>query len=200
MKTLAITIFTVASIVFGIGNSAQAATTNNNNNAGIVLTDISKINKIEVYGNVKLYVSSGPVDQVKVYNRYYAESALVQSQKGVLRISSYKAEKLEVWVTVKDLNSITAYDNADVSSFGNLSAIELDVKLYNNASATLNLDAYNAHVTMNDKTKANLSGTISEYSLTRSVASSVNRTNLVVEHSTEVLNGEKVKASEYAVL
>ncbi|MDN5285920.1 MAG: hypothetical protein JWR38_2194 [Mucilaginibacter sp.] len=200
MKTLAITIFTVASIVFGIGNSAQATTTNNNNNAGIVLTDISRINKIEVYGNVKLYVSSGPVDQVKVYNRYYAESALVQSQKGVLRISSYKAEKLEVWVTVKDLNSITAYDNADVRSFGNLSAIELDVKLYNNASATLNLDAYNARVTMNDKTRANLSGTISEYNLTRSLASRVNRTDLVVEHSTEVLNGEKVKASEYAVL
>lgn len=200
MKTLAITIFTVASIVFGIGNSAQAATTNNNNNAGIVLTDISKINKIEVYGNVKLYVSNGPADQVKVYNRYYAESALVQSQKGVLRISSYKTEKLEVWVTVKELAAITAYDNAEVKSFGNLSAIELDVKLYNNASATLNLDTYNARITMNDKTRANLSGTVNEYSLTRSVASSVNKTNLVVEHSTEVLNSEKAKVSEYAVL
>jgi hypothetical protein len=199
MKTLAITIFTVASIVFGIGNQTQAAV-NNNNNKGIVLTDITRINKIEIYGNVKLYVSNGPADQVKVYNQYYSESALVQSQNGVLRISSYKAEKLEVWVTAKELNAITAYDNAEISSFGNLSTIQLDVKLYNNASANLKLDAYSARVTMNDKTRANLSGTVNEYSINRSVASSVNRTDLVADHSTEILNGVKAKISEYAFL
>ena len=199
MKTLAITIFTVASIVFGIGNQTQAAV-NNNNNKGVVLTDITRINKIEIYGNVKLYVSNGPADQVKVYNQYYSESALVQSQNGVLRISSYKAEKLEVWVTAKELNAITAYDNAEISSFGNLSTIQLDVKLYNNASANLKLDAYSARVTMNDKTRANLSGTVNEYSINRSVASSVNRTDLVADHSTEVLNGVKAKISEYAFL
>jgi hypothetical protein len=199
MKTQAIAIFTVLVIVFGIGNSTQAAV-NTNNNAGIVLTDISRINKIEVYGNVKLYVSTGPADQVKVYNRYYAESALVQSQKGVLRISSYKAEKLEVWVTVKELSAITAYDNADVHSFGNLSAIELDVKLYNNASANLKLDTYSANITMNDKTRANLSGTVSEYNVNRSQASSVNRTNLIAGHTIEVLNSAKAKTDEYAVL
>jgi len=199
MKTLAITIFTVATIVFGIGNQTQAAV-NTNNNKGIVLTDITRINKIEVYGNVKLYVSNGPADQVKVYNQYYAESALVQSQNGVLRISSYKGEKLEVWVTAKELNAITAYDNAEISSFGNISTIQLDVKLYNNASANLKLDAYSARVTMNDKTRANLSGTVNEYSVNRSVASSVNRTDLVADHSTEVLNGGKAKISEYAFL
>jgi phage gp45-like len=199
MKTNLIAIFTVIVTVLGIANSTQAAV-NNNNNAGVVLTDISKINKIEVYGNVKVYVSNGDADQVKVYNRYYSESALVQSRNGVLRISSYKAEKLEVWVTAKELNAITAYDNAEVKSFGNLSAIELDVKLYNNASADLKLDAFSAAVTMNDKTRANLSGNVSEYSLNRSVASSVNRTHLVADHSTEITNGIKAKASEYAFL
>src|ERR1700754_877407 len=159
MKTQAIAIFTVLVMVFGLGNTTQAAV-NYNNNKGIVLTDISHINKIEIYGNVKLYVSNGPADQVKVYNSYYSESALVQSQKGVLRISSYKAEQLEVWVTAKDLSAITAYDNAEIKSFGNISAIELEVKLYNKATANLALEAYRARVTMNDKTCANLSGTV----------------------------------------
>ncbi|SDP79015.1 Putative auto-transporter adhesin, head GIN domain [Mucilaginibacter sp. OK268] len=200
MKTLAITLFTVAAIVFGIGNQAQA-TVNTNNNKGIVLTDITRIDKIEVYGNVQVYVSNGPADEVKVYNRYYAESALVQAKNGVLRISSYnKAEKLVVWVTAKELSGITAYDNANISSFGNLSAIELDVKLYNNASATLKLDAYSARVTMNDKACANLSGTVNEYCLNRSYGSSVNGSNLIAEHTSEVLNGVKVKADEYAGL
>ena len=200
MKTLAITLFTVAAIVFGIGNQAQA-TVNTNNSKGIVLTDITRIDKIEVYGNVQVYVSNGTADEVKVYNRYYAENALVQSRNGVLRISSYnKAEKLVVWVTAKQLSGITAYDNANISSFGNFSAIELDVKLYNNASANLKLDVYSARVTMNDKACANLSGTVNEYNLNRSYGSSVNGSNLVAEHTTEVLNGAKVKADEYAGL
>ena len=197
MKTNLIAIFTVIVTVLGITNSTYAAVDNNNNKA-VVLTDISNINKIEVYGNVQVYVSTGTADQAKVYNQYYAESALVQSQKGVLRISSYKTEKLVVWVTAKQLSAITAYDNAEVKSFGNLSAIELDVKLYNNASADLKLDTYSASVTMNDHAKANLSGNVSEYSQVRNIASSVNRTYLVTENATDKLTGAPAKVAEYA--
>jgi hypothetical protein len=198
MKTNLIAIFTVIVTVLGITNSTYAAV--DNNNKGVVLTDISNINKIEVYGNVQVYVTTGAADQVKVYNQYYTESALVQSQKGVLRISSYKTEKLVVWVTAKELTSITAYDNADIKSFGNLSAIELDVKLYNNASADLKLDAYSTRVTMNDRSKANLSGNVTEYSLVHNIASSVNRTYLVTETATDKLTGAPAKAAEYAGL
>lgn len=196
MKTNFIAIFTVIVSVLGITNSTYA--TVDNNTKAIVLTDISNINKIEVYGNVQVYVSTGAADQVKVYNQYYAESALVQSQKGVLRISSYKTEKLVVWVTAQQLSAITAYDNAEVKSFGNLSAIELDVKLYNNASADLKLDAYSARVTMNDRSKADLSGNVQEYSLVHNISSSVNRTYLVTTNATEKLTGEKAKLGEYA--
>ncbi|WP_184550439.1 GIN domain-containing protein [Mucilaginibacter sp. FT3.2] len=199
MKTNFIAIFTVIVTVLGIANSTYAAVDNNNAKA-IVLTDISNINKIEVFGNVQVYVSTGTADQVKVYNKYYAESALVQSQKGVLRISSYKTEKLVVWVTAKQLSAITAYDNAEVKSFGNLSAIELNVKLYNNASADLKLDTYSASVTMNDHAKANLSGNVTEYSLVHNMASSVNRTYLVADTTTEKVTGVNVKAAEYAGL
>lgn len=199
MKTNLIAIFTVIITVLGITNSTYAAV-NNNNAKAIVLTDISNINKIEVFGNVEVYVSTGAEDQVKVYNKYYAESALIQSQKGVLRISSYKTEKLVVWVTAKQLSAITAYDNAAVKSFGKLSAIELDVKLYNNASADLKLDAYTARVTMNDHAKANLSGSVTEYNLVHNMASCVNCTYLVADSSTEKVTGQTVKAAEYAGL
>ena len=78
MKTTLTAIATVLFMVLGFANIASANTAKTD--AGIILTDISKINKIEVYGNVELYISSGPADQVKVYNRYYSENALVQSQ------------------------------------------------------------------------------------------------------------------------
>jgi len=199
MKTTLTAIATVLFMVLGFANIASANTTKND--AGIVLTDISKINKIEVYGNVELYISSGPADQVKVYNRYYSENALVQSQKGVLRISSYKAEKLVVWVTANQLSAINAYDNAEIKSFGNLSGIELDVKLNNNASASLDLDTYSASITLSGNAKAELKGNTNEYSLTRNATSNVNSNGLAYAHATETLNKEtKPRVNDFATL
>ena len=161
MKKQIITIATIFTLAIGTVSAGFAATTSNDE-ANTVLTNVSRINKIEVRGNVELYVSDGNADQVKVYNKYYSESALVQSQNGVLRISSYKAEKLVVWVTASDLRAISAYDNADVKSFGSLSKIDLDVNLYNNATAQLKLDSYHTSLTVNDNAKATVSGTVNE--------------------------------------
>src|SRR5262249_38719719 len=118
MKTKILSIVAIAAIALGIGNTAFAAqkdsAAKNNAEISTVLANVTKINKIEVRGNVELYVSDGEADQVKVYNKYYAESALVQSQNGVLRISSYSDQKLVVWIKATDLRAITAYDNAEV--------------------------------------------------------------------------------------
>ena len=145
MKKSILTIAIALSAVFGISQSSKAAT--GSTEEFTTLTEVSHINKIEIHGNVELFVSDGTTDQVKVYNKYYAESALVQDQNGVLRVSSYTAKKLVVWVTASDLQNISVYDNAQVKSFGKLSALDLDVKLYNNASAQLNMDTYKTTIT-----------------------------------------------------
>ncbi|RYZ99469.1 MAG: hypothetical protein EOP47_16690 [Sphingobacteriaceae bacterium] len=188
MKTIIITIATICSLAAGTVNTAKANTTTND--AATVLTDVKNISKIEVRGNVELFVSTGNHDQVKVYNSYYAENALVQSQNGVMRITSYSTKKLVVWITAADLRSIAVYDNASVKSFGNLSAINLDVQLNNNASAQLNMAAYNANITVNDNAKADLSGEVTECALTYGRSTSVNYTNLVAGSSHIVRNGE----------
>lgn len=190
MKTKVLTFAAIAAIVLGIGTTSYAAGKNDSaatsSEVSTVLTDVSKINKIEIRGNVELYVSNDAKDEVKVYNHYYEQSALVQSQNGVLRISSYSAQKLVVWVKAADLHSITAYDNAEVKSFGKLSAIDLNVSLHNNASAQLHLDAYSANVTVADRAKADLSGTASEFTLNHGIATSVNKYDLQADHYTEV--------------
>ena len=185
MKTAIITIFSALVLVSGIANSTYAATAKNDNNTYTVLTDISAINKIEVHGNVELYVSDASSDQVKVYNKYYSESAVVQSKNGVLRITSYKAEKLVVWVSANDLRSISAYDNAEVRSFGKISKIEFDVDLHDNASAKLNLDAYSANVTVKDNAKADLNGSATELNLNRDLDSNVQSKNFTAVHYRE---------------
>ena len=185
MKTAILTIFSALVLVSGIANSTYAATAKNDKDTYTVLTDISAIHKIEVHGNVELYVSDASSDQVKVYNKYYSESALVQSKNGVLRISSYKAEKLVVWVSANDLRSISAYDNAVVKSFGNISKIEFDVDLHDNASARLNLDAYSANVTVKDNAKADLNGSATELNLNRDFESNVQNKNFKAVHYSE---------------
>ncbi|MGF7081690.1 GIN domain-containing protein, partial [Mucilaginibacter sp. UYCu711] len=116
---------------------------------------------------------------------YYEQNALVQGKDGVLRISSYAKDKLVVLVTVTDLRAITAYDNAVVKSYGKLSAIELNVVLNNNASAQLNLNVFAANFTVNNRSTANLSGTVNDYSVKYSQSSTINKTDLVAANVTE---------------
>ncbi|HEY4326812.1 MAG TPA: DUF2807 domain-containing protein [Mucilaginibacter sp.] len=187
MKTTILTIATVFTVALGLTKTTYAAPVNKS--AVTVLTDITAINKIEVRGNVELFISDGPADQVKVYNKYYSESALVQSKNGVLRIASYASEKLVVWVTAKDLSSLSAYDNAQVKSFGDISKIEFAVDLHNNASANLNLNAFNANVTVNDRAKAELKGSAEEFYLNHNIGSTVNNYNFKAAHYTENRTG-----------
>ena len=191
MKTTIITLATIATLALGLGNKSIAADKDgvaNKAEVSTVLTTVNKISKIEVRGNVELYVSDGDADQVKVYNKYYEESALVQSQNGVLRISSYADQKLVVWVKSTDLRAISAYDNAEVKSFGKLSSIDLNVNLHNDASAKLNMNAYSATVTLADHAKADLRGTATDMTLKHDVATSVNKVNFTAVNMTENKN------------
>ncbi|CAM3688662.1 GIN domain-containing protein [Mucilaginibacter galii] len=180
MKTQLITLITSIAIIASITNNASATVKTDEKNA-IVLTDASttNINKIEVRGNVELYLSDGTANEVKVYNKYYSESALVQNQNGVLRISSYKSEKLVVWITVNDLRSITAYDNAEIKSFGKLSAIDMNINLYGNSSAKLDVNMFTANINVNDRATADIKGDVTNCYLTHDRSASVNSSALV---------------------
>ncbi len=193
MKTKILSFVAIAAIVLGIGNNTFAATKNDsaakNNEVSTVVPNVSKINKIEVRGNVELFVTDDENDQVKVYNRYYAESALVQSQKGVLRITSYSAQKLVVWVKASQLSSITAYDNVEVKSFGKLSPIEMEVTLHDNAYANLDVDGYSVNVTLNNRAKADLTGNVTQCNLKYDRSATLNSTNFVAEHMVRTVDG-----------
>jgi hypothetical protein len=177
MKKTILTIAIALITVLGFTHSSFAATTGSNTEVSTMLTGISNVSEIEVHGNVKLYVTTGEADQVKVYNDYYAEDALVQEQNGVLHITSYETKQLEVWVTVADLAKLSVYDNAEVKSFGKFSTIDLNLALYNNASAQLDMDAFSATITVNDHARADLSGTVTDGKLNYACTSFINAAN-----------------------
>ena len=184
MKTTILTIAIALITAFGISRSSYAATTGKQE-VSTMLTSVNNISEIEVHGNVQLYVTTGNIEQVKVYNDYYAEDALVQEQNGVLRITSYNTEKLVVWVIVTDLSKLSAYDSAEVKSFGKFSAIDVNIALYNNASAKLDIDANTATISLNDRAKADLSGSVTEGKLQYARSSYLNTTNFAAASLTK---------------
>lgn len=208
MKTKIFSLVAVAAIALGIGNTALADGKNdsvakNNNEVSTVLADVSKISKIEVRGNVELYVSDGEADQVKVYNKYYEQSALVQSQNGVLRISSYAGQKLVVWVKSTDLRAITAYDNAEVRSFGKLSPLDLTVTLSDNAYAKLKVDGYGMNVILKGRAKADIAGSVEQSNLKYDHSATLNSTEFAAAHLVRTIDGvtkNNTKADEFAGL
>ncbi len=194
MKTKILSIVAVAAIALGIGNTAMAANYGSSakkskTEVSTVLNNVSKINKIEIRGNVEIYVSDGETDQVKVYNQYYAETALVQSQNGVLRITSYADQKLVVWIKAADLRAITAYDNAEIKSFGILAPLELTVTLNNNAYANLSVSGYGVNVVLNDRAKADLKGNAEVSSLKYSQSSTLNTTEFAAARLSKSTGG-----------
>ena len=181
MKTQILTIFTALVLSTGITATTYAATAKSENNIG----EVSAINKIEVHGNVEVFISDGDFDKVEVNNKYYADNAVMRGRDGVLSITSYNTEKLVVWVTANDLRSVTAYDNAEIRSFGKLSAIEFNVDLYNNATAKLDLDAFSAKINVSDMAKADLSGFANEYDLKYCHAENINQKDFTAQHITK---------------
>jgi len=176
MKTQIITIF--AALVLSAGIAATSYATPVNNSNVTVLNDITSINQIEVRGNVELYISNGTTNQVKVYNKYYAENALVQDKNGVLRITSYNPEQLVVWVSAADLRSVSAYDNSEVKSFGNFSSIDFSVDIHNNAN-----------LTVADQAKAVLTGNVEQYDLKYRQVSNITYTGFRAAHTSKVQLG-----------
>jgi hypothetical protein len=177
MKTRILSFFLSLILTAGITVSVYAA-----NADYTLLNNIKAVNKIEVHGNVELFISDGPVEQVRVYNKYYSDDTFAQPGNGVLKISSYNAEKLIVWVSTDELNSISLYDNAEVKSVGALSKIEFDVDLHNNATAKLDLDAYSANANLTDRSNLELKGNATEFSINHNDASIVTNYDFSANH------------------
>ncbi|MBV8389938.1 MAG: DUF2807 domain-containing protein [Mucilaginibacter sp.] len=191
MKTRIFSLVAIAAVVLGIGNTTFAATKDSaaNNSEVSTVLKVSKINKIEVRGNVELYVTDGADDQVKVYNHYYSESAFIQNNNGTLRISSFADQKLVVWVKAEMLTSIAAYDNAEVKSFGKLAPLEMEVTLHDNAYANLDVDGYSMNITVSNRAKADLAGNVDQCNLKYDRSAYVNSTNFAAAHITRTVDG-----------
>ncbi len=163
--------------------TSSAFTTKADNSTVTVLTDVKKVNKINVSGNVELILVQSADESVKVYDNYYTKNALVQQKDGELRISSYEKEALIVVVYVSNLSAITASENATVRTHGKFSALGLDVNLAGNAKATLNTNTLSLNTNIKGTAALTLTGSTLDYNGTVNNLSKVNMNDFVAETS-----------------
>ena len=88
-------------------------------------------------------------------------------------------------MSANDLRAISAYDNAEVKSFGNISKIEFAVDLHDNAAAKLDLNAFAASLTVKDNARADLTGSADQLNLYRDIESNVKSNNFSAGHYLE---------------
>lgn len=174
IKTLAIALTTLLS-------TTVASTVKADNNTVTVLSEVKKVNKINVSGNVEVILVQSPNESVKVYDNYYAKNALVQQKDGELRISSFNKEMLTVVVYVSNLSSITASDNAKVSTYGKFSTLSLDVNLKDSATANLNTNTINLNSNLNGQANLTLAGSTTAYNATMGSVAKVNLDQFAAE-------------------
>jgi len=180
MKTKFTTI--VATVALLLSTTCVTFANTKTDNGSLIATEIKTVGNIDAIvasGNVDVYLVNGDYDAVKVYSDYYGKNAVIKNEDGVLSIASYAPDKLIVFVTVNDLQEITANDNASIRTYGNaLYAKGLNINLNNQAVAQLKVDAIGANVTVNDSARAELAGTIENYQLKYSANSTVKNDNL----------------------
>lgn len=154
-KMLALTVLAFVVIIISSSKRVKAA------DKAVVVTelkDVKHINKIVANGNVEVFITQGIVEGLKVYDRYYSKNALVQWEAGELRIASFDKKKLIIEVTVNNLSSIEAGGEAVVRTMNELSAINLDIKLTDKASAQLQAKAVSISSSLEGGSKLELSG------------------------------------------
>ncbi len=173
-------------------------TTKANDKPVTVLSDVKKVNKINVSGNVELILVQSDDESVKVYDNYYTKNALVQQKDGELRISSYEKQTLTVVVYVSNLSSITASDNATVKTNGKFSALALDVNLNDNAKAILNTNTISLNTNVKGNADLTLTGSTLEYSAVVNNSSKVSMNDFAAESSN--IRSQNVTATAFKSL
>lgn len=169
IKTLiALTITTLALTLSAA--SVKAA----NPNQVTILTEVKKVDKISVAGNVELILVQSADESVKVYDSYFSKNALVQQKDGELRISSFNKEVLTVVVYVKNLSSITASGNSTIKTAGKFNTLSLEVTLKDKATAVLNTNTVDLYANLNGQSNLSLTGTTFTYNAIISSVAAVN--------------------------
>ncbi|MBB6498872.1 GIN domain-containing protein [Pedobacter cryoconitis] len=177
MKTTIKTLFATALTAVVLTSSAFATFAKENDKNLPALRAVSDLNMIKVTGNVKVYLSQGAKENIRVAGDESDAKVSLKRVGGKLEISSVGDNTAIVYLTVKNLVRINASDKAVVKSLGNLTLANLQIFSKDGSQVDLNVTAQDVYTEVEDASSLKLSGSTGRLTSVKDDASKLNTKN-----------------------
>lgn len=177
MKTTIKTLFATTLTAVVLTSSAFATFAKENDKNLPALRAVSDLNMIKVTGNVKVYLSQGAKENIRVAGDESDAKVSLKRVGGKLEISSVGDNTAIVYLTVKNLVRINASDKAVVKSLGNLTLANLQIFSKDGSQVDLNVTAQDVYTEVEDASSLKLSGSTGRLTSVKDDASKLNTKN-----------------------
>lgn len=151
-RMLALTVWAFVVIIISSSGKSKAA---ERTETSPDLKNTKRISKIIVAGNVNVFLTQGIKEDIQFDNQKHAT---LRYKNDVLYISSFGKQRISVSLTVTNLSAIVAGGNVIVRTMNELSSIDLDIQLKDNASAQIEAQAVNITSSLTGASKLELAG------------------------------------------
>lgn len=122
------------------------------------ISSASKLNRIWVSGNVKIVLTQGEVQGIVADDNYDSSKVSVVSNGKTLYINSMESVPVTLNITLKDLERVEAYGDAQVETTNNFDVKFLQLFLNHSASAKIKTTAESLYTVVKDDADLKLKG------------------------------------------
>lgn len=151
---------------------------------------VSNFKGIQISGGIDLYLRQGSTESVKVVaDKDRMDKIITENDGGILKIYTEsskhwfdfewkKAKEMRVYVTVKDLNSLSATGGSDIYTENKLDLIKLEVRATGGSDVRLTLDADELTCSTTGGSDVILAGTATVFKASSTGGSDLKASNL----------------------
>lgn len=163
MKTAIKTVFATALTAIILTSSAFTTFAQEDTKSISAEAPVSNFNMIQVKGNVRLHLSQGTKESIRIESEHGKDLITVERTGQKLLIKSEDAVPADIYVTVKDLKRIDASGQTEVSTRGTLSISALQIFLQDDALASVRVNTNDLYTVIKDKSNLRLSGASAQH-------------------------------------
>jgi hypothetical protein len=201
MKTLAKTLCASALTAIFLIPAATGTFASTAHHAQVKPGPSFTFHRITITGNVTVILSQGSKETVTAEDNFNRVNMSVMRKGYTLMINSNAAERITVYVSVKELQRIDASNDVIVKTTGKINARHLQVFLKDQASAEVNADTESLYSYIRGNANLRLSGSTQDHIVLKDGISKLTLQDFVALKSTvestdtELLAASKAKKS-----
>lgn len=124
----------------------------------VKLSSVTNLNRIWVSGNVKIVLTQGEAQEIVAVDNYDSSKTSVVSNGKTLYINSMESAPVILNITLKDLERVEAFGNAEIVTANNFDVKNLQLFLSHSANAKIKTTAESLYTVVKDDAGLKLKG------------------------------------------